>query len=180
MRETSRPWLTGARVLAALLGLSLGLPYLTPAVTIGELDSLRGLKGVAVAMEKINPEIERLGLNREQIKTAVEDRLAQGGVKKITKKDVFTGTPWLYININAFETADKRLVIYAVSVELIQDVRLVRAPLTSTAAATWSISYAGYTDISHPDNILKIVNSLVDRFIRDYAEANRASKDSLE
>jgi hypothetical protein len=173
MREIMRPWLTGARVLAALLGFSLCLPYLTHAATIGELDSLRGLKGVAVALEKINPEIEHLGLNRAQIKTEVEARLARGGVKKITKKDVFTGKPWLYININAFETADKRLIVYAISVELLQDVRLVREPLVSTAAVTWSISDAGYTDSSHPDNILKIVDRLVDRFIRDYAEANR-------
>ena len=180
MRETPRPWLTGARVLAALLGFGLGLPYPTHAANIGELDSLRGLKGVAVAMEKINPEMEKLGLNPAQIKTEVEARLARGEVKKITRKDVFTGTPWLYININAFETPDKRLMVYAVSVELIQDVRLVRAPLTSTAAVTWSISDAGYTDRSHPDNILKIVDSLVDRFIQDYAEANRASKKSSE
>jgi hypothetical protein len=168
-----RLWLVYARVLAVLLVCSFGLPYSTHAANIRELDSLQGLKGVAVAIEKINPQIEQLGLNRAQIKTEVEARLARGGVKKITKKDVFTGKPWLYININAFETSDKRLIVYAISVELIQDVRLVRAPLTSTAAVTWSISDAGYTSSSHPGNILKIVNSLVDRFIRDYAEVNR-------
>lgn len=158
---------------AVMLLLGLCLPGLTPAATLGERLSLRHLKGVAVAVEKINPEIEKLGLKRDQIIAEMEARLQKAGIKQITEKDVFTGKPYLYLNINAFGAMDGRLLIYVVSLELIQQVRLVRDPLNPTTAITWSASRAGYTDTLQVDTIHKVVDEMVSWFIQEYSQANQ-------
>lgn len=162
-----------ARAVAALLVLSFFLAGPAWSATVGELESLRGLKGVDIAVEQLRPEVEGLGLRRDQIKAAVEADLMAAHIKILTEKDIFTGKPWLYINIHAFAGLEGRLIIYAVSVELIQQVRLVRDPLISTTAVTWSISQAGNADRSQTDVILKVVKELVARFIQDYSLANR-------
>ena len=173
MHRRKRPKPTWMIVATAVLGLAICLASLGQAASLGELESLRHLKGVAVAVEKINPEVEKLGLTRDQIKAEVEARLEKAGIKKITEKDAFTGNPWLYININAFEAMDGRLLIYAISVELIQNVRLVRDPLTSTTAVTWAVNQAGYTNRLQAEALQKVVDELIDRFIQNYAQANR-------
>jgi hypothetical protein len=173
VHKRKRPKPNWMIVPAVVLWLAICLASLGQAASLGELESLRHLKGVAVAVEKINPEVEKLGLKGDQIKAEVEARLQKAGIKKITEKDAFTGNPWLYININAFEAMDGRLLIYAISVELIQNVRLVRAPLTSTSAVTWAVSQAGYTNRLQVDALQKVVDELIDRFIQNYSQANQ-------
>jgi len=167
-----KSWLSRTGLAAWALCLCVYLAIPGQAATLREDESLRHLKGVAVAVEKINPDLEKLGLKRDQVKQEVEARLERAGIKLLTEKDVFTGKPWLYININAFEALEGRLLIFAISEELIQKVRLVRDPLISTTAVTWSASRAGYADRGQAGEINRVVGELVDRFIQDYSQAN--------
>lgn len=52
-------------------------------------ETLRGLKGVYVLVEHLNPEAERDGLDKTTIQTDVELKLRQAGIQ------VLTGTEWL-------------------------------------------------------------------------------------
>jgi hypothetical protein len=64
--------------------------------------TLRGIEGVNVAIESLEPEVERAGLVRQQIETDVELRLRKAGIRVLTEEERqgTPGAPYLYINVN--------------------------------------------------------------------------------
>jgi hypothetical protein len=58
-------------LILALVIVFLLLPRLSLALTLEQMP-LRGLKAIYVSVADINPEIERLGLTKDQIKTDVQ------------------------------------------------------------------------------------------------------------
>lgn len=53
---------------------------------------LVGLMGAGVLVESMRPEVDRLGLTKDQIKTDVELRLWKAGINVLTKEDHNHGT----------------------------------------------------------------------------------------
>ena len=52
--------------------------------TQGTRETLRGLEGVEVLVENLSPEVERDGIDKTTIKTDVELKLRQTGIKVLT------------------------------------------------------------------------------------------------
>jgi hypothetical protein len=80
-----RDWVS--KVVVALVVVLVLLPGVVHALT-REHKALRGLKGVHVLVEKLDPDAERLGLTTAQIQADVELRLRKGGVRVLTEEEM--------------------------------------------------------------------------------------------
>jgi hypothetical protein len=137
--------------------------------------TLRGLRGVGVLVEKLSPEVEKEGLNRDQLQVAVESRLHKAGIKVLTREESVKtpGEPYLYININ-LNVAKTESPIYPYSIDLlfIQKVSLQRDPKLMTYAVTWSTGGVGSIGKTIVRELGENVEEMVDLFIKAYREEN--------
>ena len=162
-------------VFAALALLS--VTVVSQLVGQGE-ETLAGLKGVSVYVERIKDEVQRDGLEEGQILTDVEVRLRQAGVPVLTKQQSFdsAGSSILDIDVHAVKaTAEGVAGFYAyhVHIELSQEVRLVRKSSLKVHATTWSAgSTVGVVAADRLRSGRDIVRDQTDQFINAYLAAN--------
>ncbi len=141
-------------------------------------DTLRGLQGVYVALKGLSAEIEENGLTTAMLKSDTESRLRMAGIKVLSKEDWIKtkGGPLCYVEVTVVkdvvltDALDFNLYAFEVSVELNQDVILVRDTTLTVLSPTWSTSYLGITN-SLP-RIRDKVKKMVERFINAYLALN--------
>ena len=106
--------------------------------------SLSGLPGVAVLVESISSEMKREGLTQSQIASDVASKLQEAGIQVLTRENRLwgPGTPYLYVNVDAFK---KKEYIYSIQLEFHQDVFLKRKPEIEVDVSTWSKRYVSAT-----------------------------------
>ncbi len=125
-----------------------------------------------VAVEGLDPDIEKDGLNKSSIQTDVELKLRIAGIKVLTEEEVKKepGMPWLYVQVYSV----KGLGFHAISIvlELNQGVYLSRDLKIGCVAATWSTRYVGYAGAGTVNRLRDNVKDKVDEFINDYLEMN--------
>ncbi len=161
-----------------------GIIFMIAAGTLHAVDSeltrqtLLGLKGVSIAVENPQPNIqkyaERFGLTRDQLQRDIEQRLATAGIVILSQEkwSQTSGRPVLYIVVNTHEYM-KYWYAYTIIVELRQIATPEANPDLKTLAATWSISMAGIANIGTLNTIKENVNTLVDKFIDAYMSVNK-------
>ena len=136
-------------------------------------ESLRGLKGVYVSVEKIDRDVERDGLDSTGIAAEVEQRLRTAGINVLSKaqwRDA-TGSPYLYINANILKLKETAEYIYSLNVQFRQNIYTTREPAEIIAASTWSLG--GIVGITHNlETIKELVKEQTDRFIDAYFSVN--------
>jgi hypothetical protein len=144
-----------------------------------EEEVLRGLKSVCVMVAPISPDMEELGLSAAELKEEVELHLRQAKVKLLSPKYLYRkeGCSGILIRVNGdvFRVGRERLVacdIHLGVMELVQLTRSSQVPIIP--AQTWG--YESEMILAKTSQMAKInqaVNELVDRFIRDYHNANQ-------
>lgn len=154
---------------SAVIGMALFL-LTVPSLAIdipNERATLKGLKAVNLAVERIDPEAEKDGLTKSQLQTDVELRLSQAGIKVDHLSDEY-----LYVNVNTLK-GERGVYSYSVHVELHQAVMLVRDPkIIYYGAATWSLGRIGTVGSGHLREVREDVADFVDKFINAYLEQN--------
>ncbi len=107
----------------------------------GSRETLRGIKGVRVVVESIEPEIEEAGLTRSQVQTDVELKLRTAGLNLLTpeerNKEIIraSGGAYLYVNphilklhkIPSYFQVDA--YVFSIDLELYQTVYLMMEKL---------------------------------------------------
>src|SRR5262245_58277757 len=153
-----------------LVGLMLFWPTIGFSFTADKRDTLIGLKEVSVLVEYLPDDVEREGLNREQLQRDIEVRLRQAGLHVLTIAEVARspGAPYLYVAVYPITGPSTNLNAYAVALTLKQLVQLSRHPATELFATTWD----GPMHLS-PLNELRVdlrtrILDAVGRFIIDY------------
>jgi hypothetical protein len=136
-------------------------------------ETLRGLEGVAVIVETLNPDAEADSLSVEDIQTDVEDKLSSAGVRILSMAQwrAAAGKPWLYVSVNTM----KYLLTYffSIDVHLKQDVTLSRRPSIITSCSTWEVGSVGFVDAAGlAAKIRRSVTQYVDQFIDDFKAVN--------
>lgn len=65
-------------------------------------ETLRGLPGVGLAVENIDPDSQADGLSIEKIRTIVEFILRSGGIRILPESEIamMPASPYLYVNVN--------------------------------------------------------------------------------
>ena len=120
------------RSLLAVLVLMLCWPVQGSAFTADKRDTLRGLTELSVLIEYLPDEIEREGVNREQLKHEIELRLRDAGLRVLTTAETAKapGAPYLYLIVYAVTSPSVSLHGYGVALLLKQLVQLSRHPAT--------------------------------------------------
>lgn len=157
--------------------LFLGITPSIIAQSSDEKDSLRGLKGVYVLVEKVSGRVEQQGLTTSQLKTDAELKLRKAGIRVATRgESLDSNIGTLHISVTASPTQTvPNLYQVSIVVELLQDVRLVRDPTISVvSAATYAVSRGcGTVGVDHlRDDVRNAAGDDVDVFINDYLAMN--------
>src|SRR5258706_13940758 len=86
---------------------------------LGNQEVLKGLGGVQVLVEDLNPGFADIGLSADALQTLAEVRLRQGGVRVLTSKQTVNAprTPILYLKVNCVMRASSPSC-YSVGLEL--------------------------------------------------------------
>ena len=136
-------------------------------------ESLRGLKGIYISVEKLAPEIEKDGLTVNSIGRDVESMLRKANIKTLSKAEWLdaTGSPYLYVNANVLKLPGTKEYIYSVNIAFKQNVYPVREAIEISGAATWSVG--GIIGITPSlEKIRASVREQVDKFIKAYLSVN--------
>ena len=136
-------------------------------------NTLRGITGVSVLVERLTDQAEQDGLRKEDIQTDVELKLRLAGIKVLSGKASYAnpGGPYLYVEVTAILSSTG---LYAVStgVSLKQDVLLARDQSTSIAASTWSTDSVVTVGRTRLRNLRDSIKEDVDEFINAYLSVN--------
>jgi hypothetical protein len=142
------------------------------AQTATDVESLRGLQGVAVLFSKYPKELEQNGLTMMQVNTEVELRLRKAGIKILTAEEAFKspGAPIFLVRLES----EENLGLYAVSIrlEFQQSVSLYRKPSTTVRCATWQVSNLTTVGGNNLRQVKDLVGDGVDIFANDFLKAN--------
>lgn len=133
-------------------------------------ETLRGIKGVKVAVEDIEPEIEREGLTPSLIQTDIELKLRMVGIKVLSAKEKGNepGNPFIYANVNIAK-ASGGMYVFNVELELVQNVYLQRNDML-IYAPTWLTAKMGLAP--HLNDVKNHIKDLIDEFISAWLSVN--------
>jgi hypothetical protein len=131
--------------------------------------TLRGIKGVYVVIESIEPEIENLGLTQAQIRADVEAKLREANIT--VEPDFQRGLAAVYLYVQVLRPEKINRLFYSISLSLLQNVILERDPNAKTNTDTWLVRVLGMS--SGTEAIRSDIRSLLDQFIEDYRKANQ-------
>ncbi len=148
------------------------LPGVSQAYTLDQ-EVLVGLKGVMVLVDDLVPEVERLGLKRDEIQTDIELRLWKAGIKMLTEKEWrrAPGRPFLYLTINTIPgNVEPGLWSFKVRVKLIELVKL--SGKARAIKAIWDKEMEGTIKAADAPQIRDYIGDMVDTFVNNYQVAN--------
>jgi hypothetical protein len=160
-------------LLAALLVCSIA-----PArASDSEIDraSLKGLQGVYVLVEDLNPPEEQAGLKTADIQADAEQELKAAGIPLLSKAQNMEapGMPTLYISVSVASSTATDLWPFSIDVNLEQQATLKRNPDTFVPTAiTWHVGSIGAVDKSGIGSIRDRVNEQIARFVTAYFKVN--------
>lgn len=162
------------RWLGALLALMVFflLPSVSHALT-DDQKALVGLKGVMATLEDLDPEVERLGLTPDQLKTDIELRLRKAGIRVLTEKEWLrtSGKPWFHISITTLYSAiGPGIWSITINAKLNELVTLARG--FQVFGAIWDKNLTGTVATAKVPQMRNKVGDVVDKFINDYLAAN--------
>lgn len=148
-----------------------------PSFAYDQKKALGGLKGVKVTVQYLNPQIDRLLMPRSALEKDIWRKLKKLGVP-VLKAPKPPAMSTLFVNINTIDVNSKGIIIYSVSVVLMEWAYLKRevgsvGDLMEVRSINWYEGEVGSVGLRSAKDILKIVDKLVHNFIYDYLAANR-------
>lgn len=142
-----------------------------------ERKSLRGLAGVYVLVEKLDPDDEALGISEEQFRTKAELELRKAGIRVLTREEYIKNdrSPYIYINMSLLQPGGELgLVVVSLQVSLEQTVTLGNGD--SVAASTWNKAVFGSMGKEDVQSIRsETLPRLIEEFANDFLAANSAN-----
>lgn len=142
-----------------------------------ERDSLRGLNGVMVIVERLHFDAKQVGLTRADLEREVAYRFKRAGIPTLTAEERAADErqPYLYVNCNVLYVPDIELTTFSIDVELHQTAALKDG--TELPVLTWGRSYLG---VQHRERAAAAIRSrlgeFVEQFISDYTSVNKTNE----
>ncbi len=136
-----------------------------------EARTLRGLRGVVVAIVGIDSDAKKADLTESQLKTDVEVELRKAGIPVVTSGEAYL---IVYVNSVAISVSGvEGLYVFCINVTLKQIVDLRRNRSIGAFAATWDKAYVAGVGKSHfKKSVREKVRDYVNDFINDYLTVN--------
>ncbi len=134
--------------------------------------SLAGLKGIAIFIPELPPEVEQSGLMNSAIRTDVELKLRQSGIHIIGANEGDGLSAVLTVGVEVLPSGTG-LWAYDVNVDVRQVVVLARDPsIRLPLNKTWSSGAFGTVGKLNVRNLREQVKDQVDKFINAYLSVN--------
>jgi hypothetical protein len=132
-------------------------------------DTLRGLPGMEVVVEKLPPELEGLGLTTAGMQSDLEQRLRAGGVAIYTTQaeNPSPAKPYVYVHLNPLALPDRSLAV-AVQVHVRQT---LQSPVTGSQivnAMTWEAHTVVAVPPTGADPLRATLHEMFDRLAADW------------
>lgn len=167
--------MTARRVAPAALAMFATLAFLPTAgsaqmfVPTGR-DTLRGLPGVEVVVEELQPEVA-LGMSRAAIQDAVTGQLRAGGITVYASQpeNPSPAKAYLYVHVNALALPGQERLAVALQVQLRQTVRSVARETQIVNAMTWDAHNVVAVPVGRLDDLRQELRQYVALFIEDWA-----------
>jgi hypothetical protein len=136
-------------------------------------ESLKGLPGVFVIVDDLEPGVEKAGLTKADIQSEVEQELRLAGIAILSREQWVTtpGGPYLHVNTFVF-SSDESVWPFFIEVSSMQRVVLERSSVNIFFAPTWSVATVGSVGSNRLLQIKDIVKDYVDQFARAYSAVN--------
>ena len=142
----------------------------------GEIETMRGIKGINVSIDTRISERVNVSFNKEMIKTYVESLLKNEGIPLLSEEAFFAthGSARLRLNVQIAEhTKENSIYAYNIEVELRQNVLLERNKKISFSSPTWEEQVTGIVFRDYVEETVKdSAKSLMARFLDAYSTAN--------
>jgi hypothetical protein len=151
------------------------LATVSSAATGTNTESLRGIKGVYLAIEHLSPEAKQEGLVESDIRKDLERKLRDAGVRVLTTQDLAKepGRPTLYLNVAIYQTRDIPFCTYNTTLALNQDASLKRNSAMQVMATTWAASRTGISGQRMVlTSVMRSLNELVTSFTAAFNSVN--------
>jgi hypothetical protein len=140
--------------------------------------SLQGLTGVYVSVQPPDIVYGENALTTDTIKADTVLALKSAGIPVLSHQQWADtkGGPVCYVDVDIIhdivmnDILNANMYAYVITVELNQDVLLLREPTIQTLSPTWSISYLGVTNAL--PRIREKIQELIDQFIEAYLAVN--------
>ena len=156
------------------LAVALSLCPISAAVT-SEETSLKGLQGVMVSVQSLEPEVEKAGLTMHDIIRDVELKLRIAGIPVLSEAQWLAdpARPYLAIKVNVNNRAPTdEPWPYHCGVTLMQAVTLEGNPKIHMMASTWDRDGVGSVLSGNIRHVRDGIKDYVDQFINDYLTEN--------
>ncbi len=137
--------------------------------------SLKGLTGVYVLVEDLNPPEEQAGLKSADIQSDAMQKLQAAGIPLLSKdQDIQTpGMPTLYISVSVASSTTTDLWPFSIDVNVEQQATLKRNPDTFVPTAiTWHVGSIGAVDKSNIRSLRDRVSEQLAKFVNAYNKVN--------
>jgi len=140
---------------------------------LSEEESLKGISGVMVIIERLHTDAAAIGLERETLDAVVRDGLQKANVKILSpdERAADERRPYLYVNCNVMDMKNPALIAFSIDIEVHQRVTLTGGE--KTQAQTWAKSYLGIQSADQAaEQIRHVLSGYVDQFLDAYKKAN--------
>ena len=137
--------------------------------------SLKGLQGVFVLVEDLNPPEEQAGLKTADIQADAERQLKAAGIALLSKaQNIDTpGMPTLYISVSVASSTATDVWPFSIDVNVEQQATLKRNPDTFVpTAVTWHVGSIGAVEKSKIPSVRERVNEQIAKFVNAYTKVN--------
>lgn len=160
-------------ILAVLFLVQLGSQSFA-ADSTGSRATLSGLRGVYVKVEGLGSEIVKAGLTQKQIEEDLKQKLDSAGIKILSDTEGLRqfANPYLHVKPRIRKTKTG-LYLCFITVEFVQDARLVRNRSLLRPVTTWSVGVEGAMRKDFSEKVRNHIKALMDRFIDAYLSVNR-------
>ena len=168
------------RVSLAIIPLMLAYALTEGSIAQAEFDdhkirTFQGIDSLFVAVEDITGDCQQLANAEDSLKTLIELKLRQNGIK-VVSREVFNKnweTPAIYLNVNARDARETTSCFGNISLELHDAVRLYRDGEFITFVETWKNSGVFLSPFNSVREYVKsIVDGHMDKFLNAYFQAN--------
>jgi len=153
---------------AALVALALAVA--AGATDLSEDESLRGIGGVMVIVERLHEDAAATGLDRETIDAVVRDGLQKAGIRIYSAEERLADDrrPYLYVNCNVMRAGGAGVVAFSLDIEVHQRVTLAGGE--TAQGLTWAKSYLG---IQSADRAAEQIRQVLAGYVTQFAEAHK-------
>lgn len=142
------------------------------AADLTEDESLRGIGGIMVIVERLHEDAAATGLDRETLDAVVRDGLQKAGIRIYSADERMADDrrPYLYVNCNVMRGPGANQVAFSLDIEVHQRVTLAGGE--QAQGLTWAKSYLG---IQSADRAAQQIRHVLSGYVSQFTEAHKAA-----